>query len=381
MMPFELQVRTRVVVGAGSLSRLGELAKELNSCRALVVSDSGVVAAGHTQRGIDSLEQASIKAQLFEGVHENPTTRDVDRGVEMASEFKPDLIVGLGGGSSMDCAKGINFIHTNGGQLKDYWGMGHATQPMLPMIAIPTTAGTGSETQCYALISDAQTHVKMACGDRKAAFRSAILDPELTLTQPFGVTAVTGIDAVAHAIETYVTKRRTPISLLYSAEAWRQLAGNFSRVLSHPNDLNARSNMQWGACLAGMAIEHSMLGAAHALANPLTAGHNIVHGQAVAVMLPHVIRYNAEDVGDLYAELAAIAGSRLPVAAAVEWLAEKVRSLIGEAGLRLTLSELGIPREKLPDLANQAEQQWTANFNPRHVSATELLQLYQAAYD
>lgn len=259
--------------------------------------------------------------------------------------------------------------------------MGHATQPMLPMIAIPTTAGTGSETQCYALISDAQTHVKMACGDRKAAFRSAILDPELTLTQPFGVTAVTGIDAVAHAIETYVTKRRTPISLLYSAEAWRQLAGNFSRVLSHPNDLNARSNMQWGACLAGMAIEHSMLGAAHALANPLTAGHNIVHGQAVAVMLPHVIRYNAEDVGDLYAELAAIAGSRLPVAAAVEWLAEKVRSLIGEAGLRLTLSELGIPREKLPDLANQAEQQWTANFNPRHVSATELLQLYQAAYD
>ena len=249
------------------------------------------------------------------------------------------------------------------------------------MIAIPTTAGTGSETQCYALISDAQTHVKMACGDRKAAFRSAILDPELTLTQPFGVTAVTGIDAVAHAIETYVTKRRTPISLLYSAEAWRQLAGNFSRVLSHPNDLNARSSMQWGACLAGMAIEHSMLGAAHALANPLTAGHNIVHGQAVAVMLPHVIRYNAEDVGDLYAELAAIAGSRLPVAAAVEWLAEKVRSLIGEAGLRLTLSELGIPREKLPDLANQAEQQWTANFNPRHVSATELLQLYQAAYD
>src|SRR5205807_2713074 len=155
-----------------------------------------------------------------------------------------------------------------------------------PMIAIPTTAGTGSETQSYALIADAKTHVKMACGDKRAAFRAAILDPELTLTQPKRVTALTGIEAIAPAIETYVTKRRNPLSLAFSREAWRHLAPNLPQILNEPNDLPARSAMQLGACLAGMAIENSMLGAAHALANPLTAAYGIAHGEAIALMLP-----------------------------------------------------------------------------------------------
>ena len=143
-------------------------------------------------------------------MHENPSTDDIAAGVEVARQFQPDLLVGLGGGSSMDCAKGINFLYTNGGQMKDYWGVGKAQQPMLPMIAVPTTAGTGSEAQSFALISDAQTHVKMACGDKKAACRVAILDPRLTLTQPPRVTALTGIDALAHALETLVTNKWTP---------------------------------------------------------------------------------------------------------------------------------------------------------------------------
>ncbi|MEM7314109.1 MAG: iron-containing alcohol dehydrogenase, partial [Planctomycetota bacterium] len=258
---FEFQSRTRIVFGANRIEDLGNFAGELGARRALVVSDPGIIQAGHTQRGLDSLKQAGIEAHLFDGVRENPTTEDVERGVQFAKRHEPELIVGLGGGSSMDCAKGINFVYTNGGTMHDYHGVGKALKEMLPMIAIPTTSGTGSEAQSFALISDAKTHVKMACGDKKAACRIAILDPELTLTQPPRVTALTGIDAVSHAVETYVTTRRNPMSAAFSREAWRLLSKNFSRVLESPKDLEARGGMQLGACLAGLAIENSMLGA------------------------------------------------------------------------------------------------------------------------
>ena len=208
MTPFDFQPRTRIVFGVDKLDSLGLLAAELDARRALVVSDAGVIAAGHTQRGLDALQDAGLDTALFQDFQENPSTEDVERGAEVARQWTPDLLVGLGGGSSLDCAKGINFLCSNGGRMQDYWGVGKATLPMLPMIAVPTTAGTGSEAQSFALITDAQTHVKMACGDKKAACRVALLDPRLTLTMPRRVTALTGIDAVGHALETYVTKPR-----------------------------------------------------------------------------------------------------------------------------------------------------------------------------
>ena len=211
MIPFDFQPRTRIVFGPDKVETLGELAGELGARRALVVSDPGIVAAGHTQRGLDALTHAGIKVQLFDGVGENPTTAQVAAGLQIAKRHEPELIIGLGGGSSMDCAKGINFLYSGGGRMQDYWGVGKMTKEMLPMIAVPTTAGTGSETQSFALISDAVTHVKMACGDKKASFRIAILDPTLTVTQPARVTAVTGIDAIAHALETYVTTKRNAV--------------------------------------------------------------------------------------------------------------------------------------------------------------------------
>src|SRR5262249_10634393 len=174
MIPFDYQPRTRIVFGPGKIDALGALAGELGARRALVVSDPGIVRAGHVEHSLASLDKAGIEAHLFDGVEENPTTDTVEAGAALARRHEPELIVGLGGGSSMDCAKGINFIHTNGGRMHDYWGVGKATRPMLPMIAVPTTAGTGSETQSFALISDAKTHAKMACGDKKASFRIAI---------------------------------------------------------------------------------------------------------------------------------------------------------------------------------------------------------------
>ena len=383
MVPFDFQCRTRVVFGEGTIDRLGEFASEMGARRALVVSDPGIIKVGHTQRGVDVLVAAGIETHVFEGVHENPTTEDVASGVAFANRYEPELIIGLGGGSSMDCAKGINFVYTNGGSMKDDWGVGKALKAMLPMIAVPTTSGTGSEAQSFALISDAETHVKMACGDKKASFRVAILDPALTVTQPAMVTALTGIDAISHALETYVTKKRNAASCAFAREAWRLLASNFERVLTAPDDIAARAGMQLGACFSGMAIENSMLGAAHALANPLTAHYGIVHGQAIGLMLPHVVRFNGEEHATWYEELIRATANEpgMPTLGKdIDSLAEFIGDLVAKAGLKTRLADVGVDREKLPQMSHDATKQWTGTFNPRPLTEASLQSLYEAAF-
>jgi alcohol dehydrogenase len=382
MTSFDFSLPTRIVFGAGRIAELGELARTLGDLsRVLVVSDPGVVAAGHTQRGLESLHEAGFVTQLFQDFAENPTTAHVDAGLTVALDFRPDAIIGLGGGSSMDCAKGVNFLYSCGGRMQDYRGVGKATGPLAPMIAVPTTAGTGSETQSFALISDAETHVKMACGDKRAAFRIALLDPALTVTQPPRVTALTGFDAIAHAVETAVSKARTPLSLAFSREAWRRLMPNYAQVLRRPDDLEARGEMQLGACLAGLAIENSMLGAAHALANPLTATYGVTHGEAVATMLPHVVRRNGSSVDGQYAELmGATARDDRGVGAIADVLAGVLADAAKSAGLATRLRDHQVDRSNLSQLAADAAKQWTLTFNPVNFEADELAELYAQAY-
>ncbi len=380
MPPFDYHSPTRVVFGAGTLARLGELAREIGGRRVLVVTDPGLEAAGHPQRAVDCLRAAGLEVFLFDGVEENPTSAHVEAGLERARAHHIDLLVSIGGGSSMDCAKGINFLYTNGGRIADYMGFGKAAKPMLPSIGIPTTAGTGSEAQSFALIADEQTHMKMACGDRKAAFCVAILDPELTVSQPAKVAAVTGIDALSHAVESYVTTRRNPLAQMFAREAWKMLEENFETVLRSPADLDARGGMQVGAFLAGTAIENSMLGACHACANPLTAHYGITHGVAIGILLPHVIRFNAPAVGELYADLADQTGLENGDASrAGEALARRLGDLLRLAELPTRLPEVGVSDGILPVLAEEAAQQWTARFNPRPVTESDLLALYRAA--
>jgi alcohol dehydrogenase len=381
---FDLQTRTRVVFGTGCVHQVGELARELGAQQVLLVTDAGIVAAGHAGRVIASLEAAGLQVTLFDKARENPTTKCVTECVAVAQAAGIDFIIGLGGGSSMDTAKGCNFILTNGGQMKDYWGVGKATKPMLPFIAIPTTAGTGSEMQCAALIADEVTHQKMACLDPKCAARVAILDPELTMSQPPRVTACTGIDAIAHAVETAVTTKRTEISQRLSREAFGLCLSAFPRVLTHPMDVGARGRMLLGAAYAGAAIENSMLGAAHAAANPLTAHHGIIHGHAVGLMLPHVVRFNAEvaEVHSLYAQLGAEAGVNGgdSDAETVEQLTRQLETLLDFAKLPARLSQCGIAKQNLASLATEAAKQWTANFNPRQITEADFVRLYEAAF-
>lgn len=373
MQPFDYRPTTRVIFGIGQLEQIGTIARGLGAHRAMLVTDPGIIAAGHVERALRVLQAKPITAFIFDQVEENPTTRHIEAGVAFAQANAPiDLIIALGGGSAMDCAKGINFILTNSGKMEDYWGFGKATQPMLPSIGVPTTAGTGSEAQSYALISKSNSHEKMACGDLKARFHVAILDPTLLSSASARVAAISGMDAISHAIESYVSTKRNGVSQLFAKEAWRLLSANFERVLDNAHDLEAQGNMLLGAHLAGAAIENSMLGAAHACANPLTAQFGITHGVAVGIMLPHVIRFNRDAVSAEYHELQTADGGS-------DLLARLV-TLQQRAGLPQTLRACEVPHEALSGLANAATTQWTGRFNPRPLSERDFLDLYQRAY-
>lgn len=368
MTPFDFRPRTRVVFGSGEFARLGELARELGGTRCLLVADQGMVDAGYAQEATRTLKARRMEVFGFHEFADAPTNSTIEAGRAFAAPLGINLIVGLGGGSSMDCAKAINFVLTNGGAIRDYWGYGKASRPMLPMIAVPTTAGTGSEAQSYALIADSDTNLKMACGDMKATFRVAILDPKLTVSQPAAVAAATGYDAISHAIETLVSTRRTALSECFSREAWRLLNMNYERMLRDSTDLEARSGMLIGAHFAGLAIENSMLGAAHACAHPLTAHFDLQHGVAIALLLPYVVQWNSQVAGAGYDELHA--GD----------LARRLRDLADLAGFPSSLRDASVPEETLSRLSEEAAAQWTGRFNPRPFDANAALEIYQCAY-
>ncbi len=370
----------QVLFGSGLLNELGTRAASIGASRVLLVTDPGIVSAGHVKRAEDLLRTAGIEVVLFDGVRENPTTRHVELGLRLAVEADVDLIIGLGGGSSLDCAKGINLLLTNGGRMADYRGdpsmdVLDQRKPLLPMFAVPTTAGTGSEAQSFALICDSETGVKMACGDRRLPAHGglrpmfAILDPDLTRSQPPRVAAAAGIDAAAHAVETAASTRRNPRSLECSMLAWTLINESLETSLLDPDDENARATMLLGSHVAGIAIELSMLGAAHACANPLTARHGIVHGFAVGALLPHVVRFNAANGTNPYE----------PLGLSADDLAARLNVLLEKAAVPRRLCDWNIQPHQLAELANEAAQQWTARFNPRHVQHSELLTIFQSA--
>lgn len=373
MEAFDTDLAQRVIYGENSIEKLSEATITLGGSRILIVSDPGIEEAGILNRAYSSLNSEKIPCYVFTNIESNPMAKHVDAAVQYAKANAPiDLIIGLGGGSAMDCAKGANFLLTNSGKMEDYWGTNKATKPMLPSIGIPTTIGTGSEAQSYALIAQEDTHIKMACGDKKAQFRTVILDPTLTGTLQRSVAAITGIDAIAHAIESYVSTRRNPLSQMFSHQAWTLLNTNYKMALD-ANNINARGKMLFGAYLAGLAIENSMLGAAHACANPLTSRYGITHGIAVALMLPHVIRLNKNVSGNCYNDLYTDGD-----------LADRVEDLMNAGDLPTTLqkcpTEVSIMSTDIAILAKEAETQWTAQFNPRSLQIHDFMRLYEQVF-
>jgi alcohol dehydrogenase len=372
--PFASRPSPKLIFGAGTLSELPSAVREVGGSSVFLVTDTGLVRAGHAIAAQRLLEAAGIPVVVYDHSHENPTEADAATCCDFARAKTFDCFVALGGGSSLDTAKACNFLLTNGGRMRDYHGYGKATRPLLPLIAIPTTAGTGSECQSYALVSRDDTHEKMACGDPKAKARIAILDSDLTATQPRSVAIQTGLDALAHALESAVSTKRNAISALYSEGAFRHLAAAIGNVIAgNPSDAD-RGEMQLGAALAGLAIENSMLGAAHASANPLTARHGVVHGHAVAMMLPHVMRLNASEpaaraIYDRYSQILKTSGISLrPLQ---EWITELIA--------RCDLPPLNGGAPDLSALAHDAGKQWTGQFNPRPLQHADYMALYRNA--
>lgn len=372
MTPFDFRPRTRVVFGAGEFARLGEVARDLGGTRCLLVADPGMVKAGYAPEATRSLKARRMTVSCFHEFEPNPTSAMVEAGAAFAASLEIDLIVAVGGGSSLNCAKAVNFLLSNGGRMKDYWGYGKAARPMLPMIAVPTTAGGGSEAQATAAIIDSETGSRMICGDAKASFRVAILDPRLTVSQPAALAAASGYDALSHALETLVTSRQTAMSECFSRSAWRLTSSAYPRMLRNPEDLEARGAMLLGAHFGGLAIENSNLGAAHACAYPLTERFGLPHGAAIALVLAQVVDWNsAAESGSSAARYRELYSGDLP---------GRLRELAETAGLADNLRDAGIPEEALPRLAEEAATQWPGKFNPRTFTAAGALEIYRAAY-
>lgn len=384
---------TRLEFGVASLGRLPAIAREVigdavgdRAPRVFLVTDRGVLAAGHAPRARDLLAADGFTVEVFAQTHENPDADDVAACRTALGDFDPDLFIALGGGSSIDTAKGCAFVLAGGGTMHDYQGYGKARGTLRPLVAVPTTAGTGSEVQSFALIGrGGGSHAKMACGDAQAAPRVALLDPALTLTMPTFVTVCTGLDTLVHAVETAVTTARNEQSGACSQHAFELVNRHFPRVIEGPEDLEARTGMMLAAAQAGFAIEGSMLGAAHSMANPLTAHHDIPHGLAVGLMLPGVMRFNRVDsrASGLYAGLARSTGvcGAVGEGDAVDALIARVDDLV-EVALRAIGSEralAAVAAGEVGGLAEEAAGQWTAQFNPRPIGRDDFEQLYRQA--
>ena len=369
---------TQIVRGPDALREVPAIVTGI----AFVVTDKGIADAGHVDRLLGVFAAAGRTAVVYDAVTPNPDEDAVAACLEAYRQAGGDegfdWIVALGGGSAIDVAKGCAMLACSGGRMADYLGRGRIDVQRPRLLAVPTTAGTGSETQSFALIGNRDTGQKMACGGTAPAF--AVLDAALTVTMPEGVTACTGLDTLTHAVEASVTKRRSPASRARAIEAFQLVERHFEAVLDAPNDLDARAAMLHASALAGLAIENGMLGAAHSMANPLTRRFGVAHGQAVGQALPGVVAYNAvqPDARAGYADLARTAGLARTDdddRVATEALQRRLRALVTRAGFGVRLE--GVPAMAADELAQEAATQWTAQFNPRDVDAAAFGELFR----
>ncbi|MEO8051394.1 MAG: iron-containing alcohol dehydrogenase [Acidobacteriota bacterium] len=358
MTPFDFRPRTRILFGAGEFARLGEVAREQNATRCLVLAGQAMVDAGHAQEAVRSLKARRMEVFAFHDFTANPTVAMVEAAREYAAPQAVNLVVGLGGGDALDFAKAVNVVISNGGSIRDYRGYGNVPKPLLPMIAVPAVAGPGNEAQSNCAIGDSDDGSKVICGDPKIFFRTAVLDPKLTLGQPAAITAANGYAAIGHAVETLFSTRGTPLSECFSREAWRLLEPGLGRLLRAPEDLEARSAMLLGAHFAGLAVEYAALGPAHACAQPLVKNYKMLQGAALALVLASTL-----DWMDRGAELV-----------------PRLRHLADAADLPTSLRDANVPEEVLPRMAEEAAAQWAGRFSSRPFDAQAALEIYRAAY-
>jgi len=374
-----------VVVGAGTSAQVGDIALAMGIKRVFVVTDAGIVQFGLMDKALQSLKAHNIEYSIYAEVVADPPEAVVMDAVAKAREFKCDSVIGFGGGSSMDVAKLLAVLINGKQSLSDIYGVDKVTGDRLPLIQIPTTAGTGSEATMVSIITTGET-TKAGVVSRTLLADKIILDAGLTLGLPPHVTAATGIDAMVHAIEAYTSKRlKNPLSDMLAREALRLLAGNIVTAVKQGDNLEARGAMLLGAMLAGQAFANAPVAAVHALAYPLGGNYHIPHGLSNSLVLPYVLRFNAPAAAKLYAEIAGLImpGKLLPddPIEVTEMLANHFLALAADLGLQTTLRQMDIPEHDLPKLASESmlQQRLLIN-NPREVNLDDALAIYHQAY-
>ncbi|MCK2148145.1 iron-containing alcohol dehydrogenase [Marinobacter alexandrii] len=385
MTAFTFNTTKSVICEPGSIKKLGAIVKEQIGNRVLIVTDPGLIQAGLLSSATDSLDQAGVQYQVFDGVVADPPVAVVEAALADARAANIDGVIGFGGGSSMDIAKLIALLIGGGEKLDDIYGVGMAKGQRLPLIQIPTTAGTGSEVTPISIITVGEAEKKGVVAPQLLP-DVALLDAELTLGLPAPVTAATGIDSMVHAIESYTSAsaNNNPVSRTLAREALRLLGANIETAVKDGRNVQARSNMLLGAMLAGQAFANSPVAAVHALAYPIGGIFHVPHGLSNALVLPHVMRFNASACAEAYATLAPDAFPDLasvPETQRVDEFINRLEALSADIGLEQTLREVGIGESDLPVMAADAMKQTRLLVNnPREVSEADALAIYQAAF-
>ncbi|MEX0765384.1 MAG: iron-containing alcohol dehydrogenase [bacterium] len=379
---FSFEAPARVTFGAGAVGAFPELIRGFGN-RALVVSDPGITKAGIVDRVLGFLRDASVSADAFTNVEPNPSVETVEAAHALYRKSDAGFVVSVGGGSSMDVAKVVSVLAAHGGSVRDYEGIGKVPGPVVPTVAIPTTAGTGSEVTVFAVITDRQRKFKMTVGSPYLVPHVAICDPELSLSMPKSLTAATGMDALTHGIECYINKVHNPIAKTLALESIRMIAGALRTAYTMGTDLQARSTMLLGSTMAGMAFTRTRLGNVHAMSHPLGAFFDVPHGVANAILLPYIMEWNLPFSRETYPHIAAAMGE--PVAGlsperAAEVAVDAVKRLSQDVGIPERLRTVGVTRDAIPGMSQDAMKSGNVLVNPRPTTYEDIVQLFETAY-
>lgn len=379
---FAYYLPTINLMGVGASAHTAKQIKSLGGTRVLLVTDKGLVATGIAVQIQQQLKDAGIEVLLFDKVQPNPTDLNVHDGLKAYQENHCDCIVSLGGGSVHDCAKGIGIVTANGGDIRDFEGVDKSFKPMPPLVAVNTTAGTGSEVTRFCIITDTQRHVKMAIVDWHVTPTVAVNDPLLMVGMPASLTAATGMDALTHAVEAYVSTAATPLTDSAAIAAIKLIANNLRNAVANGQNMQARDNMAYAEFLAGMAFNNASLGYVHAMAHQLGGFYNLPHGVCNALLLPHIENYNIIANPRRFADIAVAMGENIAshsVRSAADMAIKAIKQLSADINIPSGLKELGVKEEDLETMSQNAMKDACALTNPRNLKLTEVIELYRRA--
>ncbi|WP_205672125.1 iron-containing alcohol dehydrogenase [Ammoniphilus sp. YIM 78166] len=371
------------LMGVGAVKEVGSRIKNLGKTKALIVTDAGLYKFGVADEIAGYIREAGVDVAIFPGAEPNPTDKNVEAGLAAYREEGCDVIVSLGGGSSHDCAKGIGIVAANGGTIYDYEGVDQSKSPSVPLISINTTSGTASEITRFCIITDTRRSVKMAIVDKHVTPTISINDPVLTVKKPAPLTAATGMDALTHAVEAYVSTAATPITDACALQAIRLISKSLRAAVANGEDLEARDKMSYAQLLAGMAFNNASLGYVHAIAHQFGGFYNLPHGVCNAILLPHVERFNLMAKPERFADIAVALGENiegLSTMEAAEKALDAIVKLARDVNIPSGFSELGAKLEDVPVLAENAMKDACSFTNPRKATMDELQAIIRAAF-